>query len=212
MFKLDTFEDQFSTDFMPLKYQILVSLFEKTVKKTKQILIHVENIGSPNNEKPIIWINLAADRPAYYFKYDELPNGSKYMLKQIFSMMSVKKILFNATLELPYLASIGLPVKQQIFDILTIDKILNSRKFLSIENLDDVIKFYLSDIYDDLPSLKSEKFCLLEDHIRCFAMCLNLLFPLRKKLINNLEENNLMGTAEIELAKFNDINIDKQVA
>lgn len=36
--------------------------------------------------------------------------------------------------------------------------------------------------------------------------CVLALFPpLRKKMFNDLEENNLMESAMIELAKFNDI-------
>lgn len=205
MFAFHTFESHFSTDYMPLKYDILTELFKKTVKKTNQILIHVKDMDSPDYTGPTIWINLASNRPSYYFKPDELSDGSRHMLKQIFSRMSVKKILFNATVELPYLKSIGLPVKNQIFDILIVDKILRSRETLSKDRVDDVIKYHLEDYYDDLPSLESEKHGLVEDSVRRFVMCLNLFFPLRKRMMNTLEAKDLMAKAIAELAQFNEL-------
>lgn len=202
MFKPESFEMNFTWEYRPLNFDILSNLFHKIANQSQTLIIHVEEIDSIVNRSPDVWISFGSDQPFYYFHPTDLNPGWRYMLQQIFKMKSLKKIMYNGASEIRYLRSLKLPIKGQLFDISVVNELLEGPVSSDGSHLDDVIASYLSDQYENLPSLKSEGHREVQDYMEDFVMCLNLFFPLRKKMINKLEDNRLMTKAKKELAKL----------
>lgn len=203
MYSLNSFEDNIIDTYMPLKYDIL-SILHKLIKQSKQLTIHVRHLDPESDYNHGVFFSLASNQISYYFTTESVTDRTLAKVKEIFSDTSVRKIFFNAAAEMPYLESMGCPVKGTVFDILTVDKILGRRRWPSKMSIYEITNLYLEDIYEGLPVVKLPTLAsTLQKHLQNCVLCINFFSPLRKKMINELEECGYMDKATAALAKFN---------
>ena len=198
MYSIQNNEDILSMEYSRIQSLNDIAALIKKAKISNLAAVYVETTGPDPflDEISSIWISTGAHEPVAIIQMDQVPRMISRKLKGIFASRSIEKIFFNAVKVYPFLVREGFIISGAKFDALTAHNILNFGFSIKKFGIDELIRIYLDEYYDDLPSFEAD--LRPDDYLNTLAACVNLLFPLREVLMNNLSTAKLNQTAELE--------------
>ncbi|MDA3917767.1 MAG: DNA polymerase [Deltaproteobacteria bacterium] len=172
----------------------------KKIRSSTEVAIHIETTGHDFFSDGItaIWIATAINEPVILIQVDILPSNVRNRLQRLFGSASIDKIFFNAVSACTFIANNRFrAINGSKFDLLTAHNLLNSSHPKRDFGLTDLVEIYLGNRYESLFSEIGTDSRDVKD-LNEMARCINMLLPLKEKLIDELDMNGLRDTFELE--------------
>ncbi|MCD4678239.1 MAG: hypothetical protein K8S18_19940 [Desulfobacula sp.] len=174
----------------------------KKLRSSTQVAIHIETTGQDFFLDVItaIWLATDVNEPVILIQLDILPANVKNRLRWLFGSKSIDKIFLNAVSACIFLGNNRFrAINGSKFDVLTAYNLLNSSHPKRDFGLTDLAEIYLSNHYETFFSEIEINSGDAKDFNE-IAKCINMLFPLKEKLMDKLNTNGLLDTFELDSA------------